>query len=522
MRTQNYGVLAAVLMAGLGIMSCASAQQDYRLAFSKAENIEVFVEGASQDAWCTPTLKLRAVHGGAQDSAGLARLLPKLGALLKQQCPQAVTANWRSVDASGTQFAQGTSMAQDGWQLVAAAATTPPVTQAPVAVAVTPATEPATPAMTPPATASQNFAVGDWQPPNAEQQTELIKFLTTTQDQNGCKFMLVLNLEGQPAPARLLSEGDITCGADGYAQGSGTLYLERSDGAQLDRIQEKWFSHGLAFSQAVQGLDATSIVAVREEYRSHRIWLRMGSDGASQSHYLLQAHEQFGINNRLGFWGLEQISVLTNNTEAFRQAESIRDMIDSVLASAPGVLPTITNPDIRFADAAQGIFDNEDDHSLYRISAYRPRGYRRGEAQYGAWRYDLRNGKNELFTREARLAERERQEAERLAREKRQEEERLAYEQRQEAARKERERIEQLVQLARVEQNHLRQYQRLLEVEQKGGAQALREQIERDLSYELIAPSNRGYASLMRQRHDRVQRIVHVDVISDAAVFAAK
>ena len=106
-------ISAALLAAGLGAPLAAGAAQDYRLAYSKAENMEIFVEGATQENWCASTLKLRAVHGGAVDGAALGRLLPKLGALFSQQCPQAAVADWRELDASGKQLNQGTSRAAD-------------------------------------------------------------------------------------------------------------------------------------------------------------------------------------------------------------------------------------------------------------------------------------------------------------------------------------------------------------------------------------------------------------------------
>ncbi|PWF25364.1 hypothetical protein [Corticimicrobacter populi] len=115
------GALAAGLGLLLPALAHAQQQQDYRLAYSKAEDIELFVEGAGQDTWCMPQLKLRAMHGAHSGQENLARLMPKLGALLAQQCPQAQRADWRSLDPAGKLIANGHSLASSGWQLVAAA-----------------------------------------------------------------------------------------------------------------------------------------------------------------------------------------------------------------------------------------------------------------------------------------------------------------------------------------------------------------------------------------------------------------
>jgi len=375
--------------------------------------------------------------------------------------------------------------------------------------------------------------VGDWQPPTGAQQAELLKFLTTVQDQNGCKFVLALNIGNEnPALMSLVSEGAITCGADGYAQGKGRLRLIRSDGALIERSNDVWLSHGLVFDEPVQGLRATDIVAV--DHRQGRTWLGMGSDAASQSHYFVQIR----LSGRLGVLSVRNsTAVLTANADAFRQAQSIRDMIDGFLAFAPNVLPEITTTSIEFADGVQGIFNDDADHSLYSINASRPSRRNRGVLQFGEWRYDLSNGRNYLFQREARFAERKRQEderkrqeeerlarqqqieAERLARQQQQEAERLARIERQEAERKERERINQLVQLARVEVRNLRQYQELLELEQqKDGVQALRRRLERDVSYVPVGPPlepRSAYFALMRNDRNVLQRIVHVDDSKD-------
>jgi len=476
---KNQG-LAAVLL-GLGISISAQAQaQDYRLAFSKAENIEVFVEGASQDNWCAPSLNLRAVHGGAPDTAALARLLPRLGALFKQQCPQAATVHWRSVDAAGKAFAQGTSRVQDGWQVAAVAA---------------PSAADTARDATSSAIGLRDFAIANWRPPTAQQRAELASLMTTMQDQNGCQFLSVFNFGDQAAYMRLESE-NVSCAANGYAQGKGRLRLMRSDGKQIVRSGELWFSDGMIFDAPVQGITRNNIVMARDEpsgwNRTQKVvWFGFASDAMLQSHYLLRA-VLAQLQGGVGVWKLRQsssdrvqINILTAQSERFRQSGDVGVAISAALSALDAIMPSVRWTNLIFADDVAAWQAGDKEKLLYEIRTERFLNSR--TRQLGEWRYPLQNATNHLFGREARLARQEKQEAER----------------------KERERVNQLVQLARAEQKNLRQYQALLQLEERGGAAALRGRLERDVSYQLM--DWYAYTRLMQGRQDVLRRIVRVN-----------
>ena len=138
--------LLSLLALSVPAMAADSA---HRLAFSKAENLEVFVDHAAGQAWCSPALKLRFAFGGAPNQDAVERLMPRLGGLLAKECPEAGTVTWRSTDASGAQLASGTSAKSNGWVVVAQTAPSAPASP----VAATPATAvsvaPAAPAPTP-------------------------------------------------------------------------------------------------------------------------------------------------------------------------------------------------------------------------------------------------------------------------------------------------------------------------------------------------------------------------------------
>jgi len=133
-------ILGAVLTVASATVDAAA----FRLAFSKAENIEIFVDHADGAAWCSPLLKVRAVHGGEPDQAALARLLPRLGSLLDAQCPAATRIEWASTTPDGRPVARGTSTKAQQWALRTDAM--PPVAAAPdKGEAVAPAPAPVAP-----------------------------------------------------------------------------------------------------------------------------------------------------------------------------------------------------------------------------------------------------------------------------------------------------------------------------------------------------------------------------------------
>ncbi|MGG4773044.1 hypothetical protein ACLO87_00245 [Paenalcaligenes sp. Me52] len=611
---------AAIVAVGAGLYASSAAAEDFRLAYSKAEDIEIFVENASADNWCKPELALRAVYGASGDTVALGRLLPKLGALFAQQCPQAQSATWRAVNSQGTQVADGISQGATGWALLvqtpeasvaqAVQAATPEVAEAPASTTATPtevvenvapapantasvdappaptaaepkvasdeakpktastaaestpepaqaaptaarATEPTPEATAPvaapeiqpevrpaivesepveinkdkvaatpakateakaevPATAATvettepettadttvateavvtptvglaEFAVGDWAVPNATQRAELSAFLSTLKDQNGCKVVSQFDLGADAAYLNLVTEG-VSCNAEGYAQGKGRLTLERSDGAQIMRTGDLWFSNGLIFNKPVQGLKPADLVAFNGNNAG---WFGFASDADNGSHYLLKATlGQF--RGGIGAWQVgPEVAVLTPKTESFRQAAQIRQEVDKALDRLALIMPNATDVRLVFSDMPQGIWNNNASELLYSVSASRRYNYRTGQPQ-GDWQYNLQHAQNYLFQREARAAEQKRYEEERL----------------------ERERQNQLRQQARVERNNLSNYQRLQERVEAGGKDALLPMLEEDIQYRAASGAN-AYARLVAGQADDFARIVRVD-----------
>jgi len=483
--------LAAVLLS-MPFIACA--EDDYRLAFSRAENIEVFVEGKTRDNWCAEHLNLRVRYGAAVDTGAWERLLPKVGGLLAQQCKEAKTLNWRSVDSNGAAQAQGKSSAALGWQLQAVTAEIDAGNKDNagntdnIAANTSSAKElPAEKAVEMPAEVlSNNFAVAGWQPPDAEKQAKLTDLLRTLSDQNGCK--IVSRFEpGIEDYLSIRSEG-LKCGEDGYAQGMGRLVLERADGVQILRSNEHWFSHGLIFERndKVKGLSADKIVEEREGRAG--IWFDAGSDAQSHSHYFLHADwVQYGNNGELPvlqinwrFASLVQLYVLTDAQDTFRNAISIRKAIDSaLLALTKNVLPGAETVSLVFTDKADSLTKDQWSwdglsQDLYNIRAT--------QHTAGIWKYNLQNSTNYLFAREQRQAQEKRRQQEQA----------------------ERERKMQLYRQAQQERSNLNRYQGLARLSE-GELRAL---LEQDIGWSALPDSR--YSRLLQGAEDRLQRIVHV------------
>lgn len=237
--------------------------------------------------------------------------------------------------------------------------------------------------------------------------------MTTVQDQNGCKIVSRFDFGEHAAYIRLMSE-HLSCGTDGYAQGMGRLRLERSDGVQLMRSDELWFSNGLIFEDSVLGLSLADIVAAQDR---RTLWFGLHSDATGQSHYLLRAMLK-PHNGAIGVWQAGQMDVLTAQPETFREASTIRSAVGRALqVLQETAMPDASRMNLVFADGGDALWQYDQDNALYEIYATRsvsvdyPDGKER--RRLSEWRYDLQDAQNHLFRREARLAKRQREEDER-------------------------------------------------------------------------------------------------------------
>ncbi|HWV09484.1 MAG TPA: hypothetical protein VN156_08080, partial [Pseudomonas sp.] len=260
-----------------------------------------------------------------------------------------------------------------------------PASSQPV-VADTPAAPPVQAAPSTP-----DFAVSGWQPPLQRDVLAKAGF-TEIADQNGCRFRLALELADGVENARAQST-NVTCGPDGYAQGSGSLNVTRRDGALLQRFQGSFLT-GLPMMG-----DAPSLPIVGIDERKNLLLL-LHSEPASKVHYLLRLGYAYQ-----GQWNAGSASViaLTENRELFRDLENIRRTLDMATTRLDQTVPKINH--ISFygmRDLEQGLNQGNRDFWLYEISLSRQ--YRTKQ-----WQYDPQHAQNYLFAFERKEAEQLRQ-----------------------------------------------------------------------------------------------------------------
>lgn len=421
-------------LALLGLTICGGAEAAaYRLAFSKGENVEVFVDHADNQPWCTNPLALRFAFAGKPDGEAVGRLLPKLGGLLASQCPSAATVTWKSYNAQGQLAANGTAAKAEGWSshvaegiapavtapevAAAPAPEPPPAPPAPAQIAplpaaapvpdpvpppapapiaavpqppdVTPTPAPPSPAAAPQATAV--FAVSGWTPPSEAEAITAATFFSEIKDQNGCLFRTTYKPEGDAHYVSAKSTG-ITCDPEGYAGGEGAVVLMRADGVKL-KAYEGSFHHGIPFNT-----QAPQLPIVGFDSQKNALML-LTSDPASRIQYLLRASYNWS-----GYWDTRSpmLVAVTENQALFRQLETIKTTVFTALGALDQVQPKTSGVNfIAVRDVPQGVFKSDRDSWLYEANINRSWSTK-------TWQFNPQNASNYLFMHEAQAAERQR------------------------------------------------------------------------------------------------------------------
>lgn len=445
-------------LLALTLLATATAAQaeSTRLAYSKAEDVEVFVDHAAA-AWCAPDLALRFVYGKAAEAVAVERLMPKIGALLGKQCDQAERLTWTATGSTDARL-NGTATKATAWAAqvqnpatVAAApapapveppkaapaeapaatapetakpATPPAVPEAPAPAApAAPAAEstPVAPAKVEPAPApaakvpagqiATDFDVAGWRPGDGEAELAKSDFMTTLKDSQGCAFRVPFKAEEDSRYLQVRSSG-IRC-ENGLAQGEGELVLERSDGKQLQRWKG-FFLNGLPLDKPLPPLRFVGF-----DSQKQALFL-LASDPATASYSLLR----LGYSYR-GQWSTSAPDVLfvTGNSEQFRQLDQIRPIIAKTqqqLDNLGTMIPHFTFLAVR--DFTKGIFprpwnsnESSQDFWLYRVNVDR-------NWRSKAWQFNPEQATNYLFMwdeKQARQREQAAREREREARQAR-------------------------------------------------------------------------------------------------------
>lgn len=106
------------------LMASAASAEDYRVVYSPSLELEVFldnVESSAPQDWCKPTLHLRIVSGESKESQVLDGFLPRVGALLTNQCGKLEELPWQMTNKQGSVLATGTAAKVQNWRPIVTA-----------------------------------------------------------------------------------------------------------------------------------------------------------------------------------------------------------------------------------------------------------------------------------------------------------------------------------------------------------------------------------------------------------------
>ena len=124
-------------LPGLALFAvCFGAQaENYRIVQSPTQKLDIWIDDIADNSpksWCARELPLRIVANGDKKVTVLDSFMPRLGALLENQCGTLALVRWKLTDAQNNTLAQGTASKAKDWAPVvtpaAAATSTPPAT----------------------------------------------------------------------------------------------------------------------------------------------------------------------------------------------------------------------------------------------------------------------------------------------------------------------------------------------------------------------------------------------------------
>ncbi|WP_322999231.1 hypothetical protein [Castellaniella sp.] len=459
--------LMTVTLVAAVVVSSPAAAQSYRLAYSKAENIEIFIQGATQQSWCKPELDLRVVYHDTPDPQAWAGLMPKLGALLDRQCPQATAVSWTTVDAAGKTLAQGVSDKARHWALASTPAASAPAaaqsaataqadTQAGASPPAHAAGEPAAkvasvaPAVAPtapvapsaaaavsagPAAGTAQVAVAQAAPapasePVPQPQPEPAALTTASAPAFGPAGFAVHDWQPEAEQAVLQRSPFVTWLKDqnGCSVLIGTALGADAQGASLQTKGLNCAPGGRAQGEGslvLQRSDGARLGAIRRVYvvngfpfgkpvqdarlvatDGHQVlWFDLGHDQASKTYFLLRTW----VADRQPLSDLQisqdmRLDGLTEGVDGFQKAEDIQRRVDAGLAAAARELPDNLRVRLRFSDDLQGVLKEDPAHMMYAINATRRYDSSRPVAD-NPWQYSLQNARNYAYARAQKEAE---------------------------------------------------------------------------------------------------------------------
>lgn len=107
-------------LTGIALIAITTAAQaeNYRIVQSPSQKLDVWIDNIKDNtpqSWCANSLAVRIVANGDKNARVLNDFMPRLAALLENQCSKLQQVKWTLVDANDTRLAQGTAAKNKGW-----------------------------------------------------------------------------------------------------------------------------------------------------------------------------------------------------------------------------------------------------------------------------------------------------------------------------------------------------------------------------------------------------------------------
>lgn len=199
-------------LSGLALLAVAGTAQaeNYRIVQSPSQKLDIWIDDIKDktpQSWCKQDVSLRIVANGNKEVSILDSFMPRLGALLENQCGKLQQLAWTLNDPAGETLAQGTASKNKEWAVA--------VAQPQVAAA-------ASDALVPPAVNPETLSV-------AADRTPWQEFTL----QNGCHLRTFWQ-GGATAPALFIpASGTANCENGGWLSGH-TVVTQASNSGQQD------------------------------------------------------------------------------------------------------------------------------------------------------------------------------------------------------------------------------------------------------------------------------------------------
>jgi hypothetical protein len=229
-------------LPGLALLAvCGSVQaENYRIVQSPSQKLDVWIDNIADNtpkSWCSKTLPLRIVANGDKKPAVLNNFLPRLGALLENQCGTLTQVHWKLTDPQGATLAEGTADKAKEWA--------PVVTSTGATAAASTVTSPSA-TLTPPTERAEDLSP-------AANRTPWQEF--TLQD--GCHLRTFWQGDASAPALFIPAKEDGKCEKGGWLNG-------RSEVTQISNGSEKkitmTFVHGFPVSGLSDSVDADRLL----------------------------------------------------------------------------------------------------------------------------------------------------------------------------------------------------------------------------------------------------------------------